>query len=56
MTITPQTVGLLQSYYWPGNIRQLEVTIEIMSYRCENKIIREKDVCKTIQKLSNLVT
>lgn len=56
VTITPQAVGLMQSYYWPGNVRQLEATIETMAYRCENKIIREKDVCKAIPELSNLVT
>lgn len=56
VTITPQAIGLMQSYYWPGNVRQLEATIETMAYRCEQKTIREKDVCKSIPELSNLVT
>lgn len=56
VTITPQAIGLMQSYYWPGNVRQLEATIETMAYRCEQKTIREKDVCKAIPELSNLVT
>ncbi len=56
VTITPQAIGLLQSYYWPGNVRQLEATIETMAYRCETKIIREKDVCKAIPELSNFIT
>ncbi len=56
VTITPQATGLLQSYYWPGNVRQLEATIETMAYRCEQKTIREKDVCKAIPEMSNLVT
>ena len=56
VTITSQAMTLLQSYYWPGNVRQLEATIETMSYRCENKTIRDKDVCKAIPELSNLVT
>ena len=56
VTITPQAIGLLQSYYWPGNVRQLEATVETMAYRSEQKTIREKDVCKAIPDLSNLVT
>jgi len=56
VTITPQAIGLLQSFYWPGNVRQLEATIETMAYRCENKTIREKDVCKALPELSNFIT
>lgn len=56
VTITPQAIGLLQSYYWPGNVRQLEATVETMAYRCENRTIRDKDVCKAIPELSNLIT
>ncbi len=56
VTITPQAITLLQSYYWPGNVRQLEGVIETMSYRCENRIIREKDVCNAIPEISKLFT
>jgi DNA-binding NtrC family response regulator len=56
VTITPQAISLLQSYYWPGNVRQLESVIETMSYRCENRIIREKDVCNAIPEISKLFT
>ncbi len=55
-TITPQAIDLLFTYHWPGNIRQLESMIETMAYRCENKIIREKDVCQAIPDLSRLFT
>lgn len=56
ITITPQAVDLLFTYHWPGNIRQLESIIETMVYRCEKKIIREKDVCQAIPDLSHLFT
>ena len=56
ITITPQAIELLFAYHWPGNIRQLESAIESMVYRCENKVIREKDVCQAIPDLSNLFT
>lgn len=55
-TITPQAIDMLFSYHWPGNIRQLESVIEMMVYRCENKVIREKDVCQAIPDLSKLFT
>ena len=56
VTITPQAISLLQSYFWPGNVRQLESVIETMTYRCEKRIIREKDVCNAIPEISNLFT
>lgn len=56
ITITPQAVDLLFAYHWPGNIRQLESIIESMAYRCEKKIIRERDVCQAIPDLSGLFT
>ncbi len=56
VTITPQAINLLFAYHWPGNIRQLESVIESMVYRCEKKIIRERDVCQAIPDLSGLFT
>lgn len=55
-TITPQAIDMLFSYHWPGNVRQLESVVEMMVYRCENKVIREKDVCQAIPDLSKLFT
>lgn len=54
VTITPQAIDLLFAYHWPGNIRQLESVIEAMTYRCENGIIRERDVCQALPDLSRL--
>lgn len=56
ISITSEAIGLLQSYYWPGNVRQLEAMIETMAYRCEKQVIREKDVCRALPELSSLVT
>lgn len=56
VTITPQAIDLLHAYHWPGNIRQLESVIESMAYRCDKKIIREKDICQAIPDLSGLFT
>jgi DNA-binding NtrC family response regulator len=43
-TATPQSMELLQSYTWPGNIRQLKSVIESLASRCEGSVIREKDI------------
>jgi transcriptional regulator with PAS, ATPase and Fis domain len=56
ITITPQAVDLLFAYHWPGNIRQLESVVETMAYRCEKKIIRERDVCQALPELSSVFT
>ncbi|MDY5236944.1 sigma-54 dependent transcriptional regulator [Bacteroides helcogenes] len=39
-----QTVEKLRSYHWPGNIRELQHTIEKAVILCEGSIIRPKDI------------
>ena len=39
-----QTIDKLRSYSWPGNIRELQHTIEKAVILCENGIIRPKDI------------
>jgi len=46
--ITDEALALLESYSWPGNVRQLQSIVEIMASRCIDGLIREKDVCQVI--------
>ena len=39
-----QTIEKLRSYHWPGNIRELQHTIEKAVILCEGNIIRPKDI------------
>ena len=39
-----QTVDKLRSYHWPGNIRELQHTIEKAVILCEGNTIRPKDI------------
>ena len=44
MQMHEQTVEKLCSYHWPGNIRELQHTIEKAVILCEGNIIRPKDI------------
>lgn len=39
-----QTIEKLRSYHWPGNIRELQHTIEKAVILCEGNVIRPKDI------------
>lgn len=39
-----QTIDKLRTYHWPGNIRELEHTIEKAVILCEGNVIRPKDI------------
>jgi transcriptional regulator with PAS, ATPase and Fis domain len=54
VTITEGALGLLTAYNWPGNIRQLEAVVEIMSYKSNDGVIREKHVCQVIPEIGSL--
>ncbi len=56
VSITEEALELLQTYSWPGNVRQLESTIEAMVPRCKDAVIRERDVCQAIPELGQLYT
>ncbi len=47
-SITQEALCLLQEYSWPGNIRELNSTIERLCNRCEDLVIREKDICQVL--------
>lgn len=42
--IHEQTIEKLSSYHWPGNIRELQHTIEKAVILCEGNVIRPKDI------------
>lgn len=44
MRIHEQAVAKLRSYHWPGNIRELQHTIEKAVILCEGNVIRPKDL------------
>ena len=52
-TITSESIQLLQSYTWPGNIRQLHAVIETLSSRVQSQVIRESDVCQVLPEVTD---
>lgn len=44
MRMHEQTIEKLRSYHWPGNIRELQHTIEKAVILCEGNVIRPKDI------------
>ena len=44
LQIDPQAIDKLQGYDWPGNIRELEHTIEKAVILCDGRSIRSKDI------------
>ena len=47
-SLTPETMAILQSYNWPGNVRQLKAVIESICAKCDDDTIREKDICRAL--------
>ena len=43
-TFSPEAIGLLQSYPWPGNIRELESTVSRAALSAPGRVIRDSDV------------
>jgi len=43
-TLSPEALGRLQSYPWPGNIRELESTMARAALSSPGRVIRESDV------------
>jgi transcriptional regulator with PAS, ATPase and Fis domain len=43
-TLSPEAIGLLQRYPWPGNIRELESTVSRAALSAPGRVIRETDV------------
>jgi DNA-binding NtrC family response regulator len=54
ITITEGALGLLKSYHWPGNIRQLEAAVDTMAYKASEGIIQEKHVCQVVPEIGEL--
>ncbi len=54
--LTPEVIDILTSNYWPGNVRQLENTLEHAAVLCENKRIAIKDLPQTFQTSSGTHT
>jgi len=44
MTLAPETVGLLADHDWPGNIRELENTLERSAVLCSHAILGPTDI------------
>ena len=43
-TLSPEAVTLMQTYQWPGNIRELESTISRAALSAPGRVIRDTDV------------
>lgn len=49
--IEAELLGLLESYNWPGNVRQIVSLAKVLSHRCRNRrIIRKSDLPARIRK------
>ena len=53
-TITNEGLTLLQTYNWPGNVRQLRSVLESIESRCTERVIREKDICQVLPDLAEI--
>jgi DNA-binding NtrC family response regulator len=51
-SITQESIELLQSYSWPGNVRQLQATVEAVSSRVQSNVIRESDICQVLPEVT----
>ncbi len=47
--ISPKALKLLYNYYWPGNIRELQNTLESAVVLCNNHLIQPEDLPPYIQ-------
>ena len=54
LSITGQSLELMQAYSWPGNVRQLKGVVESLVSRCEGNVIREKDVYKAVPEVTKV--
>jgi len=52
--VTQDAFSLLQTYHWPGNVRQLKAAIESMCTRTDCGVIREKDVCQALPQAASV--
>jgi DNA-binding NtrC family response regulator len=43
-TFSPEAMGLMQSYPWPGNIRELESTVSRAALSAPGRVIRDSDI------------
>jgi transcriptional regulator with PAS, ATPase and Fis domain len=43
-TFSPESLSLMQTYHWPGNIRELESTVARAALSAPGRVIRDSDV------------
>ena len=43
-TFAPEAIALLQTYPWPGNIRELESTVSRAALSSPGRVIRDSDI------------
>jgi len=56
VSITPESIRLLQAYNWPGNVRQLQGVLEVARARALGRggVIREKEICEVLPEVSDI--
>ena len=55
-TLTPEALRILQSYHWPGNVRQLRAVIESLCTRTTESVIRDKDILRVLPEAASVLT
>lgn len=56
LLISKETIDSLKEYSWPGNIRELENTLEQSSIMCEGKIIKPENILINKKEERKIVT
>jgi transcriptional regulator with PAS, ATPase and Fis domain len=52
--ISQDALNLLQSFSWPGNVRQLKSIIENAEIRAVDGMIRDKEICQALPELAKI--
>ncbi len=56
VSLTSESMQLLQSFSWPGNVRQLRSVVENLATKTTDDVIREKDVYQALPEVMSVIS